>query len=105
MFEILNNQLVLNAGLNKLVQKAQDDWIGPAFFIMVAGLSLVFIKNRQFRELLAFLGIAIVVGVLIFFARDLFGRESHLVKTAKEAVGNTIDVVPSEVEFKNLLEK
>lgn len=62
-----------DAGLGQLQQTLVSNWIGPAFFIVVAGFAIKFIISRQFRELAGFLGIAAVVALLVFNADGLFG--------------------------------
>ena len=67
--------LLANAGLGELQRTLVSNWIGPAFFIIVAGVAIKFIVSRQFRELAGFLGIAAVVALLIFNAGGLFGTD------------------------------
>lgn len=64
-----------NAGLGTLQKTLVSNWIGPAFFIIVAGIAIKFIVSRQFRELAGFLGIATIVALLIFNAGGLFGTK------------------------------
>lgn len=61
-------------GLGNLQTNLVKNWIGPLFFIVVAALSIKFIISRQFRELAGFLGIAAVVGLLVFNATGLFSQ-------------------------------
>lgn len=61
-------------GLGQLQKSLVSNWFGPAFFIVVAGISIKFIISRQFRELAGFLGISAVVALLIFNATGLFGE-------------------------------
>lgn len=75
--------IVATAGLGKIQEGLVSNWIGPAFFIVVAGFAIKFIISRQFRELAGFLGIATVVGLLIFNAGGLFGDDGIFVKIAK----------------------
>lgn len=61
-------------GLGNLQRNLVSNWIGPAFFIVVAGFAIKFIISRQFRELAGFLAIAAVVALLVFNAGGLFGE-------------------------------
>lgn len=67
--------LLASAGLGEIQRTLVSNWIGPAFFIIVAGIAIKFIVSRQFRELAGFLGIATVVALLIFNAGGLFGTD------------------------------
>lgn len=67
--------LLADAGLGTLQETLVSNWIGPAFFIVVAGFAIKFIVSRQFRELAGFLGIAAIVALLIFNAGGLFGTD------------------------------
>ena len=62
--------LLATDGLGALQKTLVSNWIGPAFFIIVAGIAIKFIVSRQFRELAGFLGIAAIVALLIFNAGD-----------------------------------
>ena len=72
-----------DAGLGNLQQTLVSNWIGPAFFIVVAGFAIKFIISRQFRELAGFLAIAAVVALLVFNADGLFGSGGIFYKIAK----------------------
>lgn len=71
------------SGLGSLQGNLVSNWIGPAFFIVVAGFAIKFIISRQFRELAGFLGIAAVVGLLIFNTGGLFGDKGIFTKIAE----------------------
>lgn len=62
-----------DSGLGNLKDNLVSNWIGPAFFIVVAGFAIKFVISRQFRELAGFLAIAAVVALLVFNADGLFG--------------------------------
>lgn len=47
-------------------------WI---FLFAVVAISIVFIKDRSFMKLGAFLAIAVVIGLVIWNARTLFGTK------------------------------
>lgn len=72
-----------NAGLGSLQKTLVSNWIGPAFFIVVAGFAIKFIISRQFRELAGFLGIAAIVALLVFNSNGLFGTNGVFYKIAK----------------------
>lgn len=71
--DLLLMMAATDAGLGTLQANLVSNWIGPILFIVVAGISIKFIISRQFRELAGFLGIAAVVGLLVFNAGGLFG--------------------------------
>lgn len=70
-------------GLGNLQESLVSNWIGPAFFIVVAGFAIKFIVSRQFRELAGFLAIAAVVALLVFNADGLFGTGGVFYNVAK----------------------
>ena len=86
MNSMINSFILLAAdatpGLGKLQSNLIENWIGPAFFIVVAGLAIKFIISRQFRELAGFLAIAAVVAILVFNSDGLFGEGGIFYKIA-----------------------
>lgn len=70
-------------GLKTIQTTLVSNWIGPAFFIIVSAFAIKFIISRQFRELASFLGIAAVVGLLVFNASGLFGEQGTFKKIAE----------------------
>ena len=89
------NEFILNAGLNDLVNTVRENWIGPIFLIIVAGVSITFLIQRQIRNLLIFVGIAAVVGALIFFGENLFGSNGSLTKTASDGASKINAILPT----------
>lgn len=84
-----------NAGLSSFWDSLRKDWIGPIFFAAVAIFSVVFIKDRAWMKLLSFIGIAAVVGVLVFLGSSFFGDGGSITDFAeKEGSGifNTVVV-------------
>lgn len=84
-----------SGGINKLQGMLISDWIGPAFLLVVAALSIKFVVQRQFRELATFLVIAAIVAVLIFAGEQVFGSGgwfTNLGKSAAELIGNFINL-------------
>jgi hypothetical protein len=79
-------------GLNGLWGSILKNWISPVFLAIVAVSAFTFIRGQQWTKLLAFLGIAAVVGALIFFGSDLFGQDgilSSMFSHAAKSVGNS----------------
>lgn len=80
-------------GLADLWDTVKNDWLGPIFLAAVAVFAIVFIKDRAWLKLISFIGIAAVVGLLIFASEDLFGSEdatfTGVAKDASEEI-NTI---------------
>lgn len=68
-------ELLATPGLGGIQENLVSEWLGPALFIIIAGVSIKFILNRQFRELAGFLMIAAVVALLVFNADGLFGEK------------------------------
>jgi len=73
------------AGLNELWNTVLSGWIGPLFIAAVAVFALFFIKDRSWTKLIGFVGIAAVVGVLIFAGPALFGDGGALQSVAEDA--------------------
>lgn len=77
---------IMLAGLSGIQTSLITNWIGPIFLMGVAAFALVFIKDRAWMKLIGFIGIAAVVGVLIFAGGTLFGSaDSGLTGVAKSA--------------------
>lgn len=104
---ILNSvQPVVNvAALDKLWQGFLKDWVGPAYFIMVAVLSFKFLKNSQVREFGVFVLVAILVGLMVFAASTILGgANSGLIGAANKNVQGGINtILTSGVNVKDLL--
>lgn len=62
----------IGGGLWKVWEILTQTWIAPIFLIGVAIVAVIFIKNRQFRELGAFILIAAFVAVLVLLGNKLF---------------------------------
>lgn len=81
------NDMVLNfaaAGLSGLQTTLLNNWIKPVFIVAVAVFAVIFIKDRAWMKLIGFVGIAAIVGVLVFQGDAMFGKEGNLTKTAKD---------------------
>ena len=72
-------------GLMTLYEKFVDNWLGPIYLITVAIFSVVFLKDRKFRELFSFIAIATIVAILIFFTKTFFSKEGKITTSVKSA--------------------
>ena len=100
--EILNHLLASGApveihaaGINELWTTVLRNWITPLYLAAIAVFAFIFLKDRAWMKLIGFVGIAAVVGVLIFAGGTLFGSESSgLTKVAVDAAKeiNTISI-------------
>lgn len=82
------------AGISDLWTKILADWITPIYLAAVAVFAIIFLKDRAWMKLIGFVGIAAVVGVLVFAGKSLFGGESAgLTKVAVDAAKNINAVV------------
>lgn len=74
------------AGLSELWTKVLKNWITPLYIAAVAVFAIIFLKDRAWMKLIGFVGIAAVVGVLVFAGSEIFGgKNSGLTKVAKNA--------------------
>lgn len=81
------------AGLQELWDNVLSGWITPIYIAAVAVFALIFLKDRAWMKLIGFVGIAAVVGVLVFAGGDLFGsKDSGLTKVGVD-VANEINTV------------
>lgn len=82
-------------GLMKLYEKFVENWLGPIYLITVAIFSIVFLKDRKFRELFSFIAIATIVAILIFFTKFFFsgedGKSGKLTKAVKDATEGALN--------------
>lgn len=76
-------------GLSGLQNEAINNWIGPVFILGVAGIAIIFLKDRAWMKLISFLGIAAIVGILVFNGAQWFGKDGKL-KNAGKSAGDTI---------------
>lgn len=93
--DILNHAVELHAaGIDGLWNNILANWITPIYLATVAVFAFVFLKDRAWMKLIGFVGIAAVVGVLVFAGKALFGGENAtLVKTAGDAAKQINTVV------------
>lgn len=81
--------MVLGAGLTELWNDVLSGWVTPLYIAAVAIFAIVFLKDRAWMKLIGFVGIAAVVGVLVFAGGELFGnKDSGLTGVAKKAATN-----------------
>lgn len=74
------------AGLSELWTKILKNWITPLYIAAVAVFAIIFLKDRAWMKLIGFVGIAAVVGVLVFAGSEIFGgKNAGLTKVAKNA--------------------
>jgi len=96
--ELLNNLVEIEAagsGLTNLWNTVLKSWITPLFIAAVAVFAIMFIKDRAWMKLIGFVGIAAVVGVLVFAGGELFGsKDAGLTKVAKNAAKQINTVAP-----------
>lgn len=81
---------LLAGGLTTIAESLRTNWVAPLFILAVAVVALMLLKDQSWRKLIGFLGIAAVVGVLIFASTDLFGngsKQGSLTKTASQGAG------------------
>ena len=74
-------QLPLGAGLEGLSKTLVDQWIGPIYIVTL-------LLKKEIRGLVAFLIVAIICGLLVYFGKDLFGSSGKLTGAAKKAAGD-----------------
>lgn len=95
--DILNNLTLVEfqaAGINELWNTVLTNWITPLYLAAIAVFAFIFLKDRAWMKLIGFVGIAAVVGVLIFAGGTLFGSEdSGLTKVAADAAKEINTVV------------
>ena len=80
------NTIVFAAGIGNPVSSIIDNWLGPAFLLFVAACAITFIKDREFRKLFSYVGIATVVALLISAGNWLFGKDGKLKKAGENIV-------------------
>ena len=78
--------VIYGAGLNELWDNVLSNWITPLYLAAVAIFAIVFLKDRAWMKLIGFVGIAAVVGVLVFAGGEIFGdKDKGLTGVAKKA--------------------
>lgn len=85
---MLYDSLILGAGLQSLYNGVLNNWLKPAFLIMVAVGAFMFIRSQQLTKLVLFLVVCAVVGVLIFFGDGLFGKDGAVSKMFNANIGS-----------------
>lgn len=82
LFSIVS--IMANAGLGTLANNIIFNWIGPIFLVGVAAFAIVFIRDRAWMKLATFVGIAAIVGILIFAGSYFFGANGTLTGAARD---------------------
>lgn len=100
-FEIISFLATGGGGLNGLWENVRDNWMGPIFFAAVAFYAFTFLKDRAWMKLVTFLGIAAIVGVLLFAGDSILGKDSGLQKNVKD-LAEDINVVDATYPITNL---
>lgn len=86
--EILHDLVVIEMnGLNGLWNNILTNWFLPIYLAAIAVFAFVFIKNQAWMKLIGFVGIAAVVGVLVFAGATFFGPNGSLTGVAEDAAG------------------
>jgi hypothetical protein len=81
-------------GLNTLWIDILNNWVKPIFLAAVAVFAVIFIKDRAWMKLIAFVGIAAVVGVLVFAGEYFFGSaDAGLTKVASNLADQVNTIV------------
>lgn len=73
------------AGLQSAWETIRDNWLGYILFGLIAFGAIKFIMERAWMKLIAFIGIAMVVSVLVFQGDTFFGKGKGLSNVAKQA--------------------
>lgn len=73
-------------GLSGLWENLLQNWVGPIVIALVAIFAIKFIIDGAWMKLFSFVGIAIVVGLLVFGGSMLFGPDGAFTQSAKEVV-------------------
>lgn len=97
IFDLLNADAVsvlAENGLQGVTKDALENWIRPLYLVAVAAFAMIFVKDRAWMKLLGFLGIAAIVGTMVFMGDSLFGSNGTLSKTG-ERLGKTINMADS----------
>lgn len=91
---LLLNMTPLAQGLSGVYSQVVNNWIGPLFLILVAGVSITFIMRREFRQLISFLVIAVIVALLVFAGEAFFGSGGSLTNVAKREAQQINTIIP-----------
>jgi hypothetical protein len=88
------------AGLNALFESLKTDWLGPAFLIVVAAITITLVIKREFRGLIAFGVVAIIGAIFIFFGDTFFGANGSLTKAAVDIANQVNTMLVTWLPFK-----
>lgn len=93
IFNNLNLVDIQAAGLADLWNNLLGNWITYIYLGAVAFFSLMFLKDRAWMKLIGFVGIAAVVGVLVFAGSALFGGEDKGLTKVAVDIANDVNTV------------
>ena len=93
MFNFLS-LLAFNSGLSGVQSNLIGNWIGPIYIVVVAGVAITFLVQREIRKLMVFFVIAAIVGVLIFLGPQLFGSGGNVTKATKNVTDGINTILP-----------
>ncbi len=90
MLPIINDLLITvpAAGLSGLWTTLMDNYIQWIYLAAVAIFAIIFLKDRAWMKLLSFVGIAAIVGVLVFGGTALFGKNGSITGAATTVAGD-----------------
>jgi hypothetical protein len=92
--DILNNLIAIQgAGIADLWNNVLLNWITPLYLAAVAIFAIIFLKDRAWMKLIGFVGIAAVVGVLVFGGKALFGSTSSGLTGVATGAANSINTI------------
>lgn len=92
------NPILFLAGLEGLRSSLVTQWIGPASLIVIAGYSIYFLVNRNFRMLASFVLIGAIVAVLIYGTDTFFGQNGIFKKAVENNVKSVQVIQPNQFE-------
>lgn len=93
MYEVLTN-FILAGGLNALQDSVIQNYIGPVFLIILAGVAIKMFMAQQVRQAITVIIFAAIAAVLIYAGPALFGESGKLKNAANQVIQdvNTITV-------------
>lgn len=92
---MLNLSLFAGTGIGNMTSGLVSNWIGPAFLLIVAGVSITFLIRREIRQLIIFVIIAAIVGMLVYGGSELFGQNKGLNQAAQNVASSVNVIVPT----------
>ena len=91
------NDFAVAVDLSSIQEKLLTQWIKPAYFIVVALVAVLLLWKKELRALAVFAVVAVVAGLLIFFAKDIFGEgDNGILGGVKQTLTGSVLQVPYE---------